>query len=307
MYLITSLAVTRNGSRRMTQYEVARSQIPLNMPAALTFNGNPAYFEPPSSNAFEVNGTDNCGGPPKVALGGLNRPGCTNLSSAPVSPAPANQCASDYLYDIADSKRPDQYTSAVCTSTPCTGDVTNELNNQAQNLATRQGLEDLVAGIASQADETATTVAGITGGFGTATNPRIIVINNDGSPTNPTDGTEERIPSGYGILVVRGTAVLGGNQAWHGAVLVVGDGRLRKEGGGGGDTYGGMMVANTRWANNNASGLSTALPSTQLDPGPPFLDWNGGGNALIKFDSCAINNGTMRASYGVIAYREMTL
>jgi hypothetical protein len=332
VYLITSLAVTRNGSRRMTQYEIARSQIALNMPAAMTFNGNPAYFDPPTSAAFEVNGNDNnCGdplngGPPKVALGGLNLPGCTDLPSPPTTPAPATQCASDYLYDVAQAKRPNGYVSAVCSSNPCTGDVTSELNNGAQNLATRAGLEDLVAGITAQADQVVTDPAQVTD-WGTQDNPKVIVINNDRPKDNPattnvdesavdplssaTDGEEARIPSGYGVLVVRGMAYLGGNQAWHGAVLVVGDGRLRKDGGGGGETYGGMMVANTRWTTNALDShgdplASTKLPDTQVEPGPPWLDWNGGGNALIKFDSCALNNGTRRATYGVLAYREMT-
>jgi hypothetical protein len=290
----------------MTQYEIARSQIALNMPAAFTFNGNPPYFDPPNSNVFEVNGNDRCGGPSKVALGGLNItepvPGVAtgacdpNLHST-TSPMVTGQCSSTYLDDIASIRRPDNYTSTYCSSTPCTGDVTDALKNQAQDMSTIAGIEALVAAIHDQADTIATSTAGVTN-WGTPDDPKIIYIDNPGE--------EAIIPDGAGILVIRGTGVLRGGHAWTGAVLVVGDGRLVKSGGGDGTTYGGMMVANTRWANNDASGFANPLPANQTMPGPPYFGWSGGGNALIKYDSCAVNKGSQRPFYGIIAYREMT-
>lgn len=183
----------------------------------------------------------------------------------------------------------------------------------------------MVEGIRDQADQIVYDAADVTN-WGSATSPVVVVVDNDRPKNSPNtdpnatayDGTPATIPTGYGILVIRGTAVIDGGNTWHGAVLVVGDGRLTKQGGGGGDTYGGMMVANTRWAVNNNNNTKyfgdsgtnpntgQRLPSSQTSPGPPYFDWNGGGNANIVFDSCAVNNGTRRATYGVLAYRELT-
>ena len=81
VYLLTALAVTNGGSRRMVQYEVAKTAIPP-MPGALVFDGPNPNFNTPNSNAFIVDGNDQHVGPPgggcttakrdKAALGGFD-------------------------------------------------------------------------------------------------------------------------------------------------------------------------------------------------------------------------------------------
>src|SRR5205814_1644676 len=49
--------------------------------------------------------------------------------------------------------------------------------------------------------------------------------------------------TGYGILVVTGTLDMGGNFSWNGLVLVLGDGVLHFNGGGGGQINGSVIVS----------------------------------------------------------------
>jgi hypothetical protein len=44
---------------------------------------------------------------------------------------------------------------------------------------------------------------------------------------------------------------------------------------------------------------------SNLSPGPPTMSWNGGGNALIQYDSCWIANVTQSLPYTIVAQREL--
>lgn len=336
VYVITTLSVTRNGSRRMTQYEISRAQISLALPSALTFNGQPATFNPPSSNAFTVTGVDNCGGPNKAALAAPDKPGCTSShtgcgdpltcnatlhadgSSIGLSPSvdtqQTNHCTSDYLRDVAELKRPASY-PGVCASSPCTADVSGDLNSPANPMGTVSDLNNLVNVIADQADFDVTNPANVTdwGTQMTCTNPAVWSTCTGGSPKIIVVRGDATIPAGHGIVIVTGTATITGGTDWQGALLVIGKGRLIKSGGGSGNTQGGVMVANTECATNNAAGCAGTLNTGPTSgggtgglPGPPYFEFNGGGSSLIQFNSCALNNGSRRPFYGILAYREMT-
>jgi hypothetical protein len=40
-------------------------------------------------------------------------------------------------------------------------------------------------------------------------------------------------------------------------------------------------------------------------PGSPTINWNGGGNATIQYDSCAINSLGQSFPYRIVAQREL--
>src|SRR4029077_1418065 len=66
VYLVTSLAITPQGSRRVGQYESA----PLNItppPGGLVLDGNNPSFGTPHSNNAGIDGIDGSGGPPALA------------------------------------------------------------------------------------------------------------------------------------------------------------------------------------------------------------------------------------------------
>jgi len=85
------------------------------------------------------------------------------------------------------------------------------------------------------------------------------------------------LTSGSGFLVVTGTLTIRGNTDFTGAILVLGTGKLIRNGGGNGDIYGGIAIA----AFNRTGGDFTA----------PTFDTNGGGTSNIQYDSLALKNG----------------
>ena len=85
------------------------------------------------------------------------------------------------------------------------------------------------------------------------------------------------LTSGSGFLVVTGTLTIRGNTDFTGAILVLGTGKLVREGGGNGDIFGGIAIA----AFDRTSGDFTA----------PTYDTQGGGNSTIQYDSQALKNG----------------
>src|SRR5215475_6628790 len=61
VYVITSLAVTPSGSRRMVQMEVAQDQLDFNAPAALTLDGTSDSFAGGSSDNYTIDGNNHTG------------------------------------------------------------------------------------------------------------------------------------------------------------------------------------------------------------------------------------------------------
>jgi len=85
------------------------------------------------------------------------------------------------------------------------------------------------------------------------------------------------LTNGSGMLVVTGTLTMRGNTNFNGVILVLGKGKLVRNGGGNGEIYGGITIA----AFDRTSGDFTA----------PTFETNGGGNSTIQYDSLALKNG----------------
>ena len=79
---------------------------------------------------------------------------------------------------------------------------------------------------------------------------------------------------GSGFLVVTGTLNMRGNTNFRGVILVLGEGKLIRDGGGSGEIYGGITIA----AFDRTAGGFTA----------PTFHTNGGGNSTIQYDSSAL-------------------
>ena len=79
------------------------------------------------------------------------------------------------------------------------------------------------------------------------------------------------LTSGSGFLVVTGTLTMRGNTNFKGVILVLGKGKLIRNGGGNGDIYGGITIA--------------AFDRTGGDFTAPTFETNGGGNSTIQYDS----------------------
>ena len=84
------------------------------------------------------------------------------------------------------------------------------------------------------------------------------------------------LTSGAGMLVVTGTLTMRGHTNFNGIILVLGTGKLIRNGGGNGEIYGGITVA----AFDRTSGDFTA----------PSFETSGGGNSTIQYDSSALSS-----------------
>ena len=304
---VTSLAMTPDGGlsgRRLLQYTVAQRPFPLFFapnasppldlsqlgtvgrlfPAAVTLVGpNPdtGWYEAPSSNQFNMNGTD--------------RSGATAGScSLPVQPALPGMGVTGNPSDIKESipgNRTNHYTGAG--TSPSISDITNTLMNSEQTVT---DLEKLVDNLTSAANQVVQGPATSLPNYGSAASPLITVVRGTSScPTCPADLTLSGSVTGYGILVVTGTLTIQDNVGWRGIILVIGKGIVNGSGSLGNEVDGALLVAKTR----DASG------QLLLGVGAPLLDWQGGKSSGFFYDSCWITNAASSLPYQVLSFREI--
>jgi hypothetical protein len=106
------------------------------------------------------------------------------------------------------------------------------------------------------------------------TGPRTIADSTNSGKFTFVEG-DCTLTSGSGFLVVTGTLTMRGNTDFRGVIMVLGGGKLIRDGGGNGDIFGGITIA----AFNRTSGGFTT----------PTFHTNGGGNSTIQYDSSALN------------------
>jgi len=304
IYIVTALAYTPSGSRRVGQYEVAAFSV--NPPyTALGVDGAGANFNPTSSNNFFVHGDDtgvtgwtDYGGPVGA---------CTPTGPA-VVPAVAVANATDQAADIiavqGPPNRQDKYTgclsTASCTATPgplygypSIVDGSAAGTNQLTGLWSSPALlNKMVASLANGADvvipgcSIGGTACSGTAPYGTSAQPQITFANGDFDFGNN---------SGAGVLVVTGTLSMHGGSSFNGLILVIGQGIISVGGGGSGQINGTLFLADTN---------SHTSPYAQLATlGPPGYSWGGGGTNGIQYNSCWAGIGN-KLHYMVIASRE---
>jgi hypothetical protein len=289
VYLLTALALTPSGTRRMLQYELTQDSLNLNFPAALTLDGSNSTLSTvsgPNSNNYKMEGNDHpgCGG--TAGTGGGPAIGTTNTPdiSTVIGGIPSN--------------RLDHYTGTgtVCPGVTCgTPDVENVSTSvpAAENsVSSLNALLNTIQANVTQPVLTptppATAITNLSNP-GTATSPQIIYVNGDLTLTGNV--------TGYGILVVTGTFTPGGNVGWNGIVLVVGKGSVIGNGGGNSQYNGAMLVAQTVDPN------PPHAPLTSL--GTANFDFSGGGGNGIYFSSGCIAQASQLSNYRVLASHEL--
>jgi len=113
-----------------------------------------------------------------------------------------------------------------------------------------------------------------------------------GTATNPiftfVDGNCE-LDGGGGLLIVTGTLIMNGNPDFSGLILVLGEGRVLRDGQGNGEVFGAMAVAHF---NDTGDFL------------PPYFDTEGGGTSLMKYDSAALRRALNAAGPRVMGIHE---
>ena len=298
VYLVTALAVTNTGARRMVQYEVADVSLPP-FPAALTLNGPmqnnnahyvannppPGNIYTPNSGVFKLSGNNaaTCGpgGPNMPGVGGIDQPG------PPAQPNAANIAGQiNNPCNNCGPSRPGEFQGAG----GATPNVANVQPNTDPMLQTCAGIQSLYNNLAAAADQTFTippNAAPSLAQLGSPAAPLVTIINGDyslgaGGP-------------GAGVLVVTGNLTMSGNNKFDGVILAIGKGNVQASGGGNGYLNGAMFVANCF----DAAGHWIAGV-----PNPPVWDFSGGGNWNLQYDSCWTNNLTNHMVYKILASRE---
>src|SRR5207248_4855493 len=123
---------------------------------------------------------------------------------------------------------------------------------------------------------------------GTVTAPVINVVTGDLNITNLT---------GAGILLVEGNVSFSGRPNYDGVILVIGKGQVDMSGGGNGVLDGAMLVANLYDSSNHLLTSGT--------PGIPTINFSGGGNMTIQYDSCWVAVMNQSSPYMSLGIREM--
>jgi hypothetical protein len=101
-------------------------------------------------------------------------------------------------------------------------------------------------------------------------------------------------PTGQGTLIVTGDLTLNGNFQWNGVIMVLGTGRVFRSGGGHGDIYGAMFVANFA-----RTGASTDVF------GAPTFNTDGGGSSNIQYSSDAVDKAKAVGGHAIKGVREI--
>ena len=120
--------------------------------------------------------------------------------------------------------------------------------------------------------------------FGTDAAPQITYITGNAT-----------LSGGAGVVVVTGTLTFNGNTNFDGLILVIGQGIMNVQGGGGGQVNGSVFIANTNSHTSPFGQLATL--------GSPTLNWSGGGSNFIQYNSCWADYGSYM-QYTVVASRE---
>jgi hypothetical protein len=302
VYLVTSMAITPQGSRRVGQYEVGAYQI--TPPAAgLDFAGPNAQFNnAPNSNNFGINGT-NSGDPANGATytpwtGPGGQAACTTTTPASLPAIGVGDATGVTNMDAQiPSNRQGMYTGlAPIPPAPAVPSVQNEgvgtalypSNNvlgPTSNWSDPAQLNQLAQAMANEANIVCPgNAACASTTFGTDASPKITYINGDAT-----------LSGGAGVVVVTGTLTFNGNTNFDGLILVIGQGIMNVKGGGGGQVNGEVLIANTN---------SHTAPFGQLATlGSPSLNWTGGGSNFIQYNSCWADFGSYM-QYQLVASRE---
>lgn len=292
-YLVTSMAVTPQGSRRIGQYEVAAFSI-TPPPSALALDGPAATFNPaPNSANYFANG-NNTGASAFTGPGGPSACAATGPAQVPAVSVGDQQGVNNLVGTPPGSgsipnNRLNNYTGTGPTPSIVNSGPTGS-NQLSGAWSTPAALNNMVAALANGADVTYTCGIGTpcngTGPYGTDSAPQITYVNGDFN-----FGSN----SGSGVLIVTGALNITGNSSFNGLILVIGQGVMNENGGGGGQFNGSIFLAKTN---------SSTAPYAQLARlASPVIAWNGGGTNGIQYNSCWANVGnTMH--YTVVASRE---
>jgi PilX N-terminal len=305
VYVLTSCAVTPNGSHRMLQQEVTSVPLNLTLPAALTIDGPIGATPCGSGGVFPGGSTCNSGG--NYISGSTPTGTDANIAACPTG----SSAAAIAVTNAADQTALSTAISANKSNMVGTGGSPS-IGNAASalaNLSTPTQIEALVSQMKS--------LAGSNVGcdytklnLGTAASPTITVVTNDGvsgSGTGCPSSSAVQLNSGstgYGILVVTGTVDYVNVNSYQGIILMLGTAQFISSSSKNTTLSGALFLAQDR---NPSTGALLAGPGL----GTPNFNFHHGSasasDVSIQFDQCITNQvqSSTNAGYVVLSQREM--
>lgn len=252
------------GAQKVMQMVIKKVAFDIKAPAAITVAGGPSMtFSLGSSNASGYSGND-LATPPQPTLPAV-AVSSNNLATA--------QTAINSLNGTSGSNPP-----TLCPVGsqvyPCTaGTLTT--SNTPYFLQSASAARSFLSDASALAQATGRYFTSKPASLGTVNFPEFTFIDNYGGDA-VTLGPGYQ---GHGLLVVTGELDTDGNTDFDGVILVLGTGKMTRNGGGNGLIAGSIMVASF-----------DPDPSATSDFNAPFFSINGGGNSDIDYDSDKIND-----------------
>ena len=299
VFEITSYAVLPNGSQKLLQYLVTRSNLNLNFPAALTLDGPIGTFGSSKSSNFWMSGIDqqhggNC--PPALADGpkpaiGVTSPSYINDVTNGIPPYSTSPNLYHFDHYVSSSPHP---------TNPGVDDISSALSSVFQTVSSLDNVSPpgLVQALSASgvADHVLNGPLTSLPEYGSPTQMVTTVV----TGPNPGDGdlTLSGNLDGYGLLVVTGNLTIGGNVAWHGVILVIGQGNMFLSSTGFAEIDGAVLIARTRHANYS---LQSTLHNVTFDISDSD-DYNHG----FWYNSCWVQAAMPAATYKILAFHEIS-
>ena len=265
--VVQSTGYGPRGARKTLWMLVSANGLDIDIPAPLVIRGHDnavadAIIDLGDSNAKTYSGVDNAGvepAKPTLAISGHD----TDVFEAAYGSKP-NTVAGDPKYNVLDIATDPGPLGAVKVKPPWfleTANAARAFVAQAIALANSCAAP---AAPGNPCPKRGVILNSLNGSAGAPGAPQFTIVNGDCTLTG-----------GAGLLIVRGTLFFQGpGPNFDGVILVLGDGRLLKQGGGNRDIFGSIMVARF-----GAAGGFLA----------PTFDYNGGGgNTNIQYDSRAV-------------------
>ncbi|HKU77941.1 MAG TPA: hypothetical protein VJR02_28765 [Pyrinomonadaceae bacterium] len=271
-----------NNSQKKMEIVINRYTLEYDVNAVVTLpndSGNPILFALGGSNVTSTSGTDASGG-------------ATGIAAFAVSNGDKNT-----TNNVIDGCLPDGTNCGGSGPNVTPGDpAVLDGDNTPSFLQSVTNARDFLYGTEGMKNAainqgryftTETAAKASTAGLG-ANNPDGVLTFVDG---NLTIGPGN--PSGQGTLIVTGDLTLDGNFNFNGVIMVLGTGRVFRNGGGHGNIYGAMFVAKF-----SATGLTTDVF------GAPTFDTSGGGTSNIQYSSDAVDKAKAVGGHAVSGVRE---
>ena len=260
--LITSTGFAPLGARRTLRmrlkdiFQLIRENQLIDLPALITFMGTNPTGTSGNSAAHSLKGADCSGGDEKPLLGAIGTSNAQHLWQNSFS---------------GDNTRTFDTKLSVSATTGVVADISTQnvamhvtgkipFNNSASKA------RELIAELTKVADTVINPGEALpSGSLGATSTPKIVVAK-DNLTLNG---------SGAGILIVTGELTLSGNFSYDGLILVLGAGRVIRNGGGNGTIRGGILVG------------AYSANSPTFDR-PSSFETNGGRNSLTQYCSDSI-------------------